>query len=99
MMMMMTESSECSRNSSLRSLRCVFKNKTNSHLVAGKTLFDDARAKALIIHPLEQLIWGPDPEAAVDRLRGNENIPSVCGRVFKNGEPTYCCRECGVDPT
>lgn len=25
--------------------------------------------------------------------------PSLCGRVFKVGEPTYSCRDCGMDPT
>lgn len=24
---------------------------------------------------------------------------SVCGKVFKPGEPTYGCRDCGLDPT
>lgn len=65
----------------------------------GKTIFDEARCKTLIIRPLEQLIWGADPEAALERLKASEHTPSVCGRVFKNGEPTYCCRECGMDPT
>lgn len=26
-------------------------------------------------------------------------VPSLCGRVFKVGEPTYSCRDCGMDPT
>lgn len=44
-------------------------------------------------------MWGPDPDAALERLKSSEHTPSVCGRVFKNGEPTYNCRECGMDPT
>lgn len=35
----------------------------------------------------------------LEKLKTEDNIPSVCGRVFKMGEPTYSCRECGMDPT
>lgn len=35
----------------------------------------------------------------MEKLKTEENSSSVCGRVFKSGEPTYSCRECGMDPT
>lgn len=60
----------------------------------GSCVFDEAGARTAIIDVIEELIVGDNPQAVLDRIRTEDNVPSVCGRVFKNGEPTYSCREC-----
>lgn len=57
-------------------------------------VFDENGAKSAIIDALEELICGDNPQQVLERIRTEDNIPSVCGRVFKTGEPTYSCREC-----
>ena len=32
-------------------------------------------------------------------LAEKNDPPSMCGKMFKAGEPTYSCRDCGHDPT
>ncbi|GAB0094295.1 E3 ubiquitin-protein ligase [Sergentomyia squamirostris] len=61
--------------------------------------FDEQGAKGAIIDLLENFICGDNPQNVLDKLKAENNVASVCGRVFKIGEPTYCCRECGMDPT
>ncbi|XP_037303445.1 E3 ubiquitin-protein ligase UBR1 isoform X2 [Manduca sexta] len=57
--------------------------------------FDEELATKLLIQPLEQFIWGT--------TEGSQPAPprrsTLCGRVFKQGEPAYSCRECGMDNT
>lgn len=48
---------------------------------------------------MESFICGDNPQNLLEKLKTEENSSSVCGRVFKSGEPTYSCRECGMDPT
>ncbi|KFB52247.1 ubiquitin ligase E3 alpha [Anopheles sinensis] len=48
---------------------------------------------------LETFICGEDSTAFLEQLKRNDFDSSVCGRVFKIGEPTYSCRECSMDPT
>ncbi|KOB73078.1 putative ubiquitin ligase E3 alpha [Operophtera brumata] len=53
--------------------------------------FDEQLGAKLLIEPLEQFVWGTasgQPPVAPRRSR-------LCGRVFKQGEPAYSCRECG----
>ncbi|KAG6465522.1 hypothetical protein O3G_MSEX015204 [Manduca sexta] len=54
--------------------------------------FDEELATKLLIQPLEQFIWGT--------TEGSQPAPprrsTLCGRVFKQGEPAYSCRECGT---
>ncbi|XP_015925189.1 E3 ubiquitin-protein ligase UBR2 [Parasteatoda tepidariorum] len=50
--------------------------------------------------PLEQFICGDENVSSVfEQLKLLNDTPSLCGKVFKSGEPTYSCRECGLDPT
>ncbi|PRD23207.1 UNVERIFIED_CONTAM: E3 ubiquitin-protein ligase UBR2 [Trichonephila clavipes] len=56
--------------------------------------------ESIIFTPLEQFICGRKDSAKVfEHLKTLSDTPSLCGRVFKSGEPTYSCRECGLDPT
>uniref|UniRef100_A0A1L8DT83 E3 ubiquitin-protein ligase n=1 Tax=Nyssomyia neivai TaxID=330878 RepID=A0A1L8DT83_9DIPT len=61
--------------------------------------FDEQSAKGAILDALEDFICGDNPQNVLDKLKSENNVAAVCGRVFKIGEPTYCCRECGMDPT
>ncbi|XP_001354328.3 E3 ubiquitin-protein ligase UBR1 [Drosophila pseudoobscura] len=64
-----------------------------------KCMFKEALAKEEIIDVLVEFMLGDNPKSALEKLRLEGNTATVCGKVFKNGEPTYSCRECGMDPT
>lgn len=59
--------------------------------------FDEDLAQTLLFSVLEQYICNGDPSSVL--AQPLDKPPSVCGRVFKMGEPTYSCRECGMDNT
>lgn len=60
---------------------------------------DEAKAQKILFGPLEEFICNGEPQAVMRELTKMDNPPSMCGRVFKMGEPTYSCRECGMDST
>lgn len=54
----------------------------------------------VLFAPMEQFIAGSkDISQVFENLKKLNDTPSLCGKVFKSGEPTYSCRECGLDPT
>ncbi|XP_045504697.1 E3 ubiquitin-protein ligase UBR1 isoform X2 [Colias croceus] len=57
--------------------------------------FDEELASKLLIQPLEQFVWGALESSRPPPPRR----PALCGKVFKQGEPAYSCRECGMDNT
>ncbi|XP_076237456.1 ubr1 ubiquitin ligase [Calliopsis andreniformis] len=59
--------------------------------------FDDEIAQKLLFYTLGEFICNGDPEVVLKQLCQTDNI--VCGKVFKMGDPTYNCRECGMDLT
>uniref|UniRef100_W8AD24 E3 ubiquitin-protein ligase n=1 Tax=Ceratitis capitata TaxID=7213 RepID=W8AD24_CERCA len=61
--------------------------------------YNEAGAKEHIINVLMEFVLGDNPKIVLDKLQQEGNTATVCGKVFKNGEPTYSCRECGMDPT
>ncbi|XP_022906723.2 E3 ubiquitin-protein ligase UBR2 [Onthophagus taurus] len=61
--------------------------------------FNEDEASRKLFQPLEEFICNGDPVAVWQQLTEKDKKPSVCGRVFKHGEPTYSCRECGMDNT
>lgn len=68
-----------------------------THIYVTDWSFDEDRANALLLSPLEKFICGgEDPSEALQKLAQLDRAPSVCGRVFKMGEPAYSCRECGM---
>lgn len=71
--------------------------KTNSEL--GSYNFEEQNAKHAVIDVIEKFVCGDSSQSFMDRLKLEDNVASVCGRVFKIGEPTYSCRECSMDPT
>ncbi|XP_017133411.1 E3 ubiquitin-protein ligase UBR1 isoform X2 [Drosophila elegans] len=72
---------------------------TDNNALTLKCMFKEALAKEEIIDVLVEFMLGDSPASALEKLRLEGNTATVCGKVFKNGEPTYSCRECGVDPT
>ncbi|XP_060664254.1 E3 ubiquitin-protein ligase UBR1 isoform X1 [Drosophila nasuta] len=64
-----------------------------------KCMFKESLAKEEIIDVMVEFMLGDNPATALEKLQLEGNTATVCGKVFKNGEPTYSCRECGVDPT
>lgn len=61
--------------------------------------FNEDLASDVLFLPLEYFICkGSSPEALSQLDHANKHS-SVCGRFFKNAEPTYSCRECGMDKT
>ncbi|XP_049790695.1 E3 ubiquitin-protein ligase UBR2 [Schistocerca nitens] len=61
--------------------------------------YDEAKAQEILFQPLERFICNGDPQEVFSALTQTANRSTVCGRVFKIGEPTYSCRECGMDST
>lgn len=61
----------------------------------GRCSFDEQGSKSAIIDALEEFICGDNPQNIFEKMKVEGNSASVCGHVFKLGEPTYCCRECG----
>lgn len=54
----------------------------------------------VLIKPLEAFLCNDlDTEAVLGSLAKLDDPPQLCGKVFKNGEPSYFCRDCGSDPT
>lgn len=61
--------------------------------------FNESDAKQQIIDVLLEFILGENPQDVLEQIRKEGNATSFCGKVFKNGEATYSCRECGADAT
>ncbi|XP_008481541.1 LOW QUALITY PROTEIN: E3 ubiquitin-protein ligase UBR1-like [Diaphorina citri] len=61
--------------------------------------FDENKVQNILFDSLEEFICDGSPEEIFQKVSQMDNPPSVCGRVFKMGEPTYNCRECGMDAT
>ncbi|XP_050727381.1 E3 ubiquitin-protein ligase UBR2-like isoform X3 [Eriocheir sinensis] len=64
-----------------------------------RIMFDEELAQKMLFDPLERFMCGGDPTQVYQMVKQLDNPPSLCGRVFKNGDPTYGCRDCGMDPT
>ena len=62
-------------------------------------MFKEAGAKEGIIDVLLEFMLGDNANTFLKKLRLEGSTSAVCGKVFKIGEPTYSCRECGMDPT
>lgn len=62
--------------------------------------YDEQKAEHLLFNPLERFITqSNEPKKVFEEIRNVECPPTLCGRVFKANEPTYSCRDCGLDPT
>lgn len=61
--------------------------------------FDEELAQKILFNVLEEFICNGSLSSFLSKLSEMDKPSSVCGRVFKLGEPTYSCRECGMDNT
>lgn len=61
--------------------------------------FNEQKAEKALLNTLEEFICNGNSNEVLHGLTKQNFPPSVCGRVFKMGEPTYNCRECGMDGT
>ncbi|KAF5270880.1 hypothetical protein FQR65_LT05397 [Abscondita terminalis] len=61
--------------------------------------FNEDKAQRILFNPLGEFIFHGDPTVVLAQISKFDKPPSVCGHVFKMGEPTYSCRECGMDNT
>lgn len=61
---------------------------------------DENLVQDILINSLEKFLCvDEDPEKIFKSLPEKNDPPSVCGKLFKMGDPTYSCRDCGHDPT
>src|SRR5436309_843295 len=60
---------------------------------------DEETVQRMLLKTLEEFMCGGDPRMILKELSKMDNPPSICGRMFKMGEPTYSCRQCGMDST
>uniref|UniRef100_A0A8C6SAN5 E3 ubiquitin-protein ligase n=1 Tax=Neogobius melanostomus TaxID=47308 RepID=A0A8C6SAN5_9GOBI len=60
---------------------------------------EELGVQLLLLAPLEWLLLGAEPTAALAALKEGNRDSALCGHVFRVGEPTYSCRECAADPT
>ncbi|KAM4624786.1 E3 ubiquitin-protein ligase UBR1 [Polymixia lowei] len=52
-----------------------------------------------LLYPLECFLFGEDPQEGLEKLKQGSASSQLCGRVFKEGETVYSCRDCAIDPT
>ena len=56
-----------------------------------------------LIEPMEMFIveaaTSAEAEEQLKRLSQSSEVRPQCGKLFKMGDPTYSCRDCGHDPT
>lgn len=61
----------------------------------------EGEVERLVLAPLERFLCGgvAQPDAVFAALRRGDAPPALCGKVFRLGEPTYSCKDCGMDHT
>uniref|UniRef100_A0A671QU40 E3 ubiquitin-protein ligase n=1 Tax=Sinocyclocheilus anshuiensis TaxID=1608454 RepID=A0A671QU40_9TELE len=62
---------------------------------------EEQRVEERLLYPLECFLFGEDPCVGLEKLQQYSGSSSAqqCGRVFKEGETVYSCRDCAIDPT
>ncbi|KAG7466311.1 hypothetical protein MATL_G00163480 [Megalops atlanticus] len=60
---------------------------------------EEELAVTRLLQPLEWFLFGEDPSVGLEKLQQSSTSSQLCGRVFKEGETTYSCRDCAIDPT
>jgi hypothetical protein len=53
---------------------------------------NDELVQRNVIDAIEWFLFGEEPAEGRSKLSQLSNPPTLCGRVFKNNEPTYSCR-------
>jgi len=60
---------------------------------------EEEDVKRYFFNLLERFLCNGEPTEVLQQLSSLNSPPAQCGKVFKMGEPTYSCRDCGLDPT
>ncbi|KAG9336563.1 hypothetical protein JZ751_002910 [Albula glossodonta] len=60
---------------------------------------EEELAVSRLLQSLECYLFGEDPCTGLEKLQQSSVSSQLCGRVFKEGETTYSCRDCAIDPT
>ncbi|XP_057714744.1 E3 ubiquitin-protein ligase UBR1 isoform X2 [Corythoichthys intestinalis] len=60
---------------------------------------EEEQVQRQLLRPLEYFLFGEDPDEGVKKLKQGNSSSQLCGRVFKEGETVYSCRDCAIDPT
>ncbi|XP_037086448.1 E3 ubiquitin-protein ligase UBR2-like [Pollicipes pollicipes] len=61
--------------------------------------YDDESTQKLLFDTLKQFICIDNPAEVLKHLKELTTPAALCGKVFRMGEATYSCRDCGQDPT
>uniref|UniRef100_A0A6Q2YIS5 E3 ubiquitin-protein ligase n=1 Tax=Esox lucius TaxID=8010 RepID=A0A6Q2YIS5_ESOLU len=83
-------------------LRTVVEQVPQIYCLDGKepnTQDEEEVVQSRLLQPLEFLLFGEDPQAGLEKLQQGSASSQLCGRVFKEGETVYSCRDCAIDPT
>ncbi|CAG5866408.1 unnamed protein product [Menidia menidia] len=60
---------------------------------------EEEAMQSRLLHPLECFLFGEAPQEGLAKLKQGSTSSQLCGRVFKEGETVYSCRDCAIDPT
>ncbi|KAM3871508.1 E3 ubiquitin-protein ligase UBR1 [Diretmus argenteus] len=60
---------------------------------------EEELVQSRLLYPLECFLFGEDPQEGLEKLKHGSTSSQLCGRVFKEGETVYSCRDCAIDPT
>uniref|UniRef100_A0A672KZY2 E3 ubiquitin-protein ligase n=1 Tax=Sinocyclocheilus grahami TaxID=75366 RepID=A0A672KZY2_SINGR len=62
---------------------------------------EEQKVEQHLLYPLECFLFGEEPCVGLEKLQQYNSSSSAqqCGRVFKEGETVYTCRDCAIDPT
>ncbi|XP_046903856.1 E3 ubiquitin-protein ligase UBR1 [Hypomesus transpacificus] len=60
---------------------------------------EEEQVQGRLLQPLECFLFAEDPRAGLEKLKQGSASSQLCGRVFKEGETVYSCRDCAIDPT
>ena len=89
------------RGKSAKDFRSIFMNHLSENVFKcfemhsvpnSKGLINEQKCQRMIFLPLEYYICGEDPIIGLQKLQSANSPSQLCGKVFKNGEPTYSCR-------
>ncbi|XP_028395905.1 E3 ubiquitin-protein ligase UBR2-like [Dendronephthya gigantea] len=59
----------------------------------------DSLVQRCVIDAIEWFLFAEEPRQGRVKLSQLSSPPTICGKVFKNSEPTYSCRDCAIDAT
>ncbi|XP_056332671.1 E3 ubiquitin-protein ligase UBR1 [Danio aesculapii] len=62
---------------------------------------EEQEVEQCLLYPLEYFLFGEEPRVGLEKLQqyNSSSSAQLCGRVFKEGETVYSCRDCAIDPT